>query len=190
MLQAACYSSAKIPEDFAGLVQKEVPHAKDIAEHLPTPDKEIGMCAGVPLETFKRKARIYTSARTAGQQGMANTIYNNKGRPWRIGFETQDKWINPLMGWTSTADPLENVARASLFFYTKEEAIAFCNKHGWEPVVEDPKPRRADRQKRFAGYGENFSVKRGGIPDLSNYPSNRGFGTPTTGSSTAGSSKQ
>lgn len=60
------------------------------------------------------------------------------------------------MGWTSTADPLENVARASLLFYTKEEAIAFCQKHGWDAVVEEPKPRRADRQKRFAGYGDNF----------------------------------
>lgn len=29
------------------------------------------------------------------------------------------------MGWTSTADPLENVARASLFFYTKEQAMDF-----------------------------------------------------------------
>lgn len=57
MLQAACFSSAKLPEDFAGLVQKEVPQVKDIAEHLATPDKEIGMCAGVPLETFKRKVQ-------------------------------------------------------------------------------------------------------------------------------------
>eukprot|EP00878_Enallax_costatus_P026902 GHUV01028914.1.p2 GENE.GHUV01028914.1~~GHUV01028914.1.p2 ORF type:complete len:140 (+),score=37.17 GHUV01028914.1:283-702(+) len=138
------------------------------------------------------QARIYTSARTAGQQGMGNTIYNSKGRPWRIGFATHDKWINPLMGWTSTADPMENVARASLSFYTKEEAISFCEKHGWEYTVQDPHRRRPDRQKRFAGYGENFSVKRGGIPDLSTYPSNRGFGTPTTGSeqSTASTAKQ
>lgn len=55
MLQAACYSSAKLPEDYAALVQKEVPNAKEIAEHIATPDKEIGMCAGVPLETFRRK---------------------------------------------------------------------------------------------------------------------------------------
>lgn len=41
--------------------------------------------------TVLLQARIYTSARTAGQQGLANTIYNNKGRPWRIGFETQEK---------------------------------------------------------------------------------------------------
>jgi hypothetical protein len=29
------------------------------------------------------------------------------------------RWINPLMGWTSTSDPLENVSRAALQFYTK-----------------------------------------------------------------------
>jgi hypothetical protein len=39
------------------------------------------------------------------------------------------------MGWTSTADALENVGRASLLFHTKEEAVAFCRKHGWEPQV-------------------------------------------------------
>lgn len=35
------------------------------------------------------------------------------------------RWENPLMGWTSTADTLENVGRASLFFYNKEQAIEF-----------------------------------------------------------------
>jgi NADH dehydrogenase (ubiquinone) Fe-S protein 4 len=39
------------------------------------------------------------------------------------------------MGWTSTCDPLENVGRASLLFHTKEEAIMFCQKHGWEAQV-------------------------------------------------------
>ena len=45
------------------------------------------------------------------------------------------RWINPLMGWTSTSDPLENVGRSALLFHTKEEAIAFCQKHGWEAQV-------------------------------------------------------
>lgn len=31
------------------------------------------------------------------------------------------RWQNPLIGWTSTADPLEHMARASLNFNTKEE---------------------------------------------------------------------
>ena len=58
------------------------------------------------------------------------------------------------MGWTSTADPLENVGRASLFFYTKEEAMDFCTKHGWEYSVDPPNERKLTRTKRFASYGE------------------------------------
>ena len=68
------------------------------------------------------------------------------------------------MGWTSSADPLENVGRASLFFYTKEEAMAFCTKHGWEYEVDEPRQRRNDRQKRFNSYGDKYrwaSVLRG-----------------------------
>lgn len=58
------------------------------------------------------------------------------------------------MGWTSSADPLENVGRASLFFYTKEEAMAFCDKHGWEHTVDMPNVRSNTRQKRFNAYSE------------------------------------
>jgi NADH dehydrogenase (ubiquinone) Fe-S protein 4 len=70
------------------------------------------------------------------------------------------------MGWTSTADPLENVARAAMNFHTKEEAIAFAVKSGWGYEVVEPNKRRTDRQKRFMGYGDNFSTKRAGLPDL------------------------
>lgn len=66
------------------------------------------------------------------------------------------RWVNPLMGWTSSADPLENVARASLRFYTQDEAIAFCKKHGWEYEVETPNPRSSKRPKRFSQYGDNY----------------------------------
>lgn len=166
MLQAACYST-KLPDDYSLVLRNA---QKELASHVATPEKEIGLCAGVPLETFKRKARIYSPARTAGQQGLGNTFANNKGRPWRIVFDTQEKWINPMMGWTSTSDPLENVGRASLLFHTKEEAIMFCQKHGWEAQVVEPEQRRTVRQKRFNGYGDNFSIKRAGLPDLSFLP--------------------
>ena len=59
------------------------------------------------------------------------------------------------MGWTSTADTLENVARASLFFYTKEEAADFCTKHGWEYSIDLPNERKAARAKRFNAYSES-----------------------------------
>ncbi|KAF8055760.1 NDUFS4 [Scenedesmus sp. PABB004] len=171
---AAALSTSAAPAKQADDYSLVYTGVQDLAAHTDTPAKEIGMCAGVPLETFKRKARVFSPARTAGQQGLGNTSFGGRGRSWRIAFETQEKWINPLMGWTSTADPLENVARASLQFYTKEEALAFCRKHGWEATVVEPQPRRNTRQKRFAGYGDNFSVKRAGVPDLSTLPSNRG----------------
>jgi hypothetical protein len=40
--------------------------------------------------------------------------------------------------------------------YAQEEAVEFARKYGWEYTVEDPQQRNPIRQKRFAGYGENF----------------------------------
>lgn len=51
VLQAACYSS-KAPQDYS-LVMKNTD--KELSNHISTPEKEIGLCAGVPLETFTRK---------------------------------------------------------------------------------------------------------------------------------------
>lgn len=65
-----------------------------------------------------------------------------------------DRWVNPLMGWTSTADPLENVGRTSLLFSTKEEAMAFATKSGWAFEVAEPQPHLLTRPKRFNAYGE------------------------------------
>lgn len=39
------------------------------------------------------------------------------------------------MGWTSTADPLSYVGDHALNFDSKEAAIEFCKKHGWQPTV-------------------------------------------------------
>jgi NADH dehydrogenase (ubiquinone) Fe-S protein 4 len=68
------------------------------------------------------------------------------------------RWINPLMGWTSTADPLENVGRATLAFPTKEDAIAFATKSGWAYEVAEPQPHLLSRPKRFNAYGEPGAV--------------------------------
>lgn len=65
------------------------------------------------------------------------------------------------MGWTSTADALDQVARSALQFGTKEDAIAFCKKHGWEYAVREPQMRRTSRSRRYAGYGDNFRCAHG-----------------------------
>jgi len=169
--------ATQTPQDYSLAMKK----AAEITAGAAQPDKEVGYTAGVPAETYKRQARIYVPARSPSQSGFAKTLHASAQAPqWKIVFDTTAKWENPLIGWTSTADPLENVGRASLFFYTKEQAMAFCKKHGWEYTVDEPNERRTVRQKRYMGYGDNYSVKRKGVPDLTHLPSVRlGLGTPT-----------
>lgn len=88
-----------------------------------------------------------------------------KGASWRIEFATQGKWVNPLMGWTSTADPYENVGRTGMSFDTAEAARAFCEKHGWRYVVKEGLPSARLRPARFNQYGDNFSVRRKEYPE-------------------------
>lgn len=96
---------------------------------------------------------------------MSNTATPlGKGGAWRIEFETKPKWVNPLMGWTSTADPLENVGRAALSFDSEAAARAFCERHGWKFTVKAPAPAHKLRPKHRLQYGDNFSVKNKGIP--------------------------
>ncbi|KAL8203894.1 UNVERIFIED_CONTAM: NADH dehydrogenase Fe-S protein subunit 4 ndufs4 [Gekko kuhli] len=59
------------------------------------------------------------------QAGVNNT------KKWKMEFDTRERWENPLMGWASTADPLSNLF---LTFATKEDAIAFAEKNGLDPV--------------------------------------------------------
>lgn len=52
--------------------------------------------------------------------------------------------------WYSRGDPLSNL---QLDFSTKEEAIAFCEKHGYEYSVSEV----VEKQVRPKSYGANFS---------------------------------
>jgi len=129
-------------------------------------DGEIGIASGAPENIYKRQVIIYSPARTSGQQGKANTdTAAGNGPAWKLIFETQQKWENPLIGWTSTADPLDNVGRATLNFHTQAEAEAFCQRHGWKYEISPPKEQSETRPRRFIGYGDNFSVKRHGYPE-------------------------
>ncbi len=65
-------------------------------------------------------ARIFKPARTAMQSGTAKT------REWVLEFEPEPKTVEPLMGWTSSADTQQQVR---LRFATREEAVAYCEKH-------------------------------------------------------------
>ena len=66
------------------------------------------------------------------------------------------RWENPLMGWTSTGDPLEHVARSGIWFWTQQQAEDYCKRHGFEFEVQPPNIRSTARSKRFASYGNNY----------------------------------
>ena len=157
-LQRALFSTAS-DNDYS-LVMKKAAEVSTECASPPLPPGEGGITFGVPLETFARKALVMSMSRVAGQQGTGNTLDNAAAPGWRIEFEAAAKWQNPLQGWNSTADPLENVGRSTLFFDTKEQAVAFAEKAGWEIEVVEPQRRRRDRQKRFNAYGDNYTGAR------------------------------
>lgn len=77
---------------------------------------------------------IFLPGRGVTQAGRAGT------RRWRLEFEPESRpWIEPLMGWTASADTRRQVR---LDFPTREAAIAFAERQGWRWRVREPAPQR------------------------------------------------
>ena len=67
-------------------------------------------------------ARIYKPAKTAMQSGQAGT------KAWALDFEPEEpRQVEPLMGWTSSGDTRQQLR---LRFASKDEAVAYCERHG------------------------------------------------------------
>ena len=49
------------------------------------------------------------------------------------------RWENPLMGWQSSADFMQGT---NIKFKSKEAAVAFAEKQGYEYYVSEPQERR------------------------------------------------
>lgn len=107
---------------------------------------DISSITGVPEEHVKsRRVRIYIPAKNAMQSGT-NNIHH-----WEIEFDTRERWENPLMGWSSTGDPLSNM---HVEFNSKDEAIEHCEKNGWRWFIDaEEKPKK----ERVKNYGVNFA---------------------------------
>jgi hypothetical protein len=99
-------------------------------------------------EPIAKPVRIYRPARNAMQQGKART------RHWVVEPEhTVPKSHDPLMGWISSADTRSQV---KLRFDTKEEAIAYCERHALPYRVEEPQ----EPVIRPKSYAANFAWNR------------------------------
>lgn len=128
---------------------------------------ELAAATGAPNTAFgDRVVTIYTPSRNPMQSGRAHTDWKGAEHgPWRLFLEPSTKWTNLLIGWTSTSDALEHVLRnTGMYFASKEEAVQFCTLRGWPYRVEEPPLVREDRPQRYHSYGDNFSVKRKGVP--------------------------
>ena len=82
--------------------------------------------------------------KTAMQSGLA------KNAKWIIEFYTKDSGIEPLMGWESSTDTLNEL---KLEFSTKELAIEYANKNKIEFEIIVPKGRKIIKKS----YADNFT---------------------------------
>ncbi|HYC98333.1 ETC complex I subunit [Brevundimonas sp.] len=93
-------------------------------------------------------ARIYRPARNAMQSGKA------RSRDWRLEFEPASaRTIDPLMGWTSSSDMKGQVR---LDFDSKEEAIAYAERHGIPFRLQEPQ----EPPMIIKAYADNFATNR------------------------------
>ncbi|MDQ6434394.1 ETC complex I subunit [Mesorhizobium sp. LHD-90] len=93
-------------------------------------------------------ARIFSPAKTAMQSGKAKTGY------WVLEFDPEKpRKIDPLMGYTTSSDMQSQIR---LTFETKEEAVAYADKHGIAFRVQEPK----ETKRRQISYSDNFRYDR------------------------------
>ena len=93
-------------------------------------------------------ARIFIPAKTAMQSGKANT------REWVLEFEPASARVSdPLMGWTVTSD---TAGQVQMLFDTREEAVAYAQRHGIAFEVLAPKQHR----RILKAYADNFAFSR------------------------------
>ncbi|MEM7507175.1 MAG: ETC complex I subunit [Pseudomonadota bacterium] len=97
-------------------------------------------------------ARIYQPSRSAMTSGQANA------RGWILEHApTEQKQIDPLMGWTGSGDMNRQVR---LTFETLDAAEDYARRRGIAYTVETQKPRKPNM--RPMGYAGNFAHNRRG----------------------------
>jgi ETC complex I subunit conserved region len=93
--------------------------------------------ASLPAPMRRAQVRIYRPSRHLMQAGRART------RHWLLEFEPiHPPFIEPLMGWVTSRDPLQQVR---LSFPSREAAVAFARRQGWEVAVCDTHEQAAAR---------------------------------------------
>lgn len=102
-----------------------------------------------PTLSTSRHVYIYQPSKSAMQTGMGAT------GSWKLEFDhSQARWENPMMGWTSSRDPMQAV---QLKFAGREEAVRFAERNGWTYTIREGN-KHAWKAK---SYGDNFTYSPG-----------------------------
>eukprot|EP00173_Palmaria_palmata_P002748 Plantae.Rhodophyta-Palmaria_palmata.ctg28576.p1 GENE.Plantae.Rhodophyta-Palmaria_palmata.ctg28576~~Plantae.Rhodophyta-Palmaria_palmata.ctg28576.p1 ORF type:complete len:174 (-),score=11.59 Plantae.Rhodophyta-Palmaria_palmata.ctg28576:172-621(-) len=100
-------------------------------------DVGINVLSGAPEKHLVRAVRIFKPAKVATQQGRGSSTHM-----WHVKFDKvsgNDRWTNPLMGWTSTSDPLSTLG---MTFPTREAAVEYAERNGYEYKVSEPEEEK------------------------------------------------
>jgi len=121
--------------------------------HVPDDETELAVFSGMPADQANRTVLISQRVNKTLSSGDAYA------HQWQLTWKNQKRWSNPLMGWTSSSDPMSHV---KLNFDTKEDAVAFARKNGWKHEVL----RESSKGNVTPGtykYAHNFLSKRASI---------------------------
>ena len=72
-----------------------------------------------------------------------------KADKWLIEFETMNAGVNPLMGWETSSDMLDEL---NLEFSTKELAVEYAKKNKIDFEIIEPQKRKIIKKS----YADNF----------------------------------
>lgn len=91
-----------------------------------------------------KKALIYIPVKSAMQSGKS------KNKNWILEFITKDNETNPLMGWESSVDTLEEV---KLEFSSSDKAIEYAKNNNIDYTIIEPKKNNFV----IKSYSDNFT---------------------------------
>ncbi|KZO96970.1 hypothetical protein CALVIDRAFT_480681 [Calocera viscosa TUFC12733] len=148
-------SSVSGASGAAEAIKEHSEHVKDaIYKNAEREVTTAEVVSGVPPELQYRTVRIFQPAKNTMQSAGPGT------QKWRIDWDTLPaggRWENRLMGWASSCLGLtrrraDYMQGTRLSFRSKEEAIHFAEKQGWDYFVQPAHAKRIPPKS----YSENF----------------------------------
>lgn len=128
--------------------QDLVPPAKYVEK--PKNVGDIQALSGVPTEQSARTVVI-------GPRKFKTVSSGSRfATQWTIQWKAEhQRWSNPLMGWTSSSDPMGGI---KLHFDTRENAIAYAQRQGWhyEELAANSLPSDSINRYPMRTYADNF----------------------------------